>query len=239
MIFPRVLIRSLLLGGSTGVAVNLFVQLFGAHYMLTNGLTVPPGPGHEPSQLVHGVLNTTKTDSEHVSVKKSQVAANHERPEAPKPAAETESPAERATEHPPGAAVAGSEAQVPVEATGALKEPPDAKPVPQTGEKRDLDSTATPAPAPAPETVSEDKDKPAPEKTDEPDTKKQKTEPEPAQEPPQDTTGPAPAAPADAPTSEGPKKAARPKKEKVKEAVKKVIPTEGIGSRTRSRTKAT
>jgi hypothetical protein len=107
---------------------------------------------------------------------------------------------------------------------------------PQIGEKRDLDSMATQVAdegkPPAPE--------PATEKVDGPESKKQKTEQEPAKDtngtapaPTSTTTAPAAAAP------EEPKKAGRSKKEKIKEAVKKVIPTDGPGSRTRSRTKDT
>lgn len=183
-------------------------------------------------------MNTTQTDSETLSLGKSQAAANHERPPTPKTAAETEFVAKRPAEHPVAAAIAPAGTVAPVEATGALEETPEAKPEPQTGEKRDLDSTTTPTAAPAPEKATEDKDKPAPEKSDEPDTKKHKTEAEPAEQPSQDTTGPAPAATATAPTSEGPKKSARSRKEKVKEALKK-IPSEGISTRTRSRTKDT
>lgn len=183
-------------------------------------------------------MNTTQTDSEALSVGKARAAANHERPATPKSAAETEFVPKRTTEHPVGAAIAPPETEAPVEATGALKEPAEAKPEPQTGEKRGLDSTSAAAAGPVPETTPEGKDKPAPEKADEPDSKKQKTEKEPAEQPAQDTTGPAPAAATTAPTSEGPKKAGRSKKEKVKEALKK-IPSEGISSRTRSRTKTT
>jgi hypothetical protein len=81
---------------------------------------------------------------------------------------------------------------------------------------------------------------PTAEKVDGPESKKQKTE----QEPTKDTNGTAPAptstttAPAAA-APEEPKKAVPSKKEKIKEAVKKIIPTDGPGSRTRSRTKDT
>lgn len=123
---------------------------------------------------------------------------------------------------------------MPVEASGAIKEPPGTTPEPQTGEKRDFDPSTTSAAVPALETVTEDQDKPGAEKSDEPDSKKQKTGKESAPQ----GTGPAPAAATTAPKSEGPKKSARTKKEKVKEVLKKV-PSEGISSRTRSRTKAT
>lgn len=130
------------------------------------------------------------------------------------------------------AAVAASEAGIPVEATGALKEQPEAKPEAQTGEKRDHDSIATRTPAAV--TEAKDRDNTVPEKPDEPDTKKQKSTKQSAKDP----AGLTPPASAEAAASKGPKKTARPKKEKAKDAMK-VIPIEGISSRTRSRTKAT
>lgn len=172
-------------------------------------------------------MSTNQTVSEALAVGKSEAATDHERPATPKAAAETESVAKRAEEHPVGAAIAPPETQPAVEATGGLGEPSGAKPEPQTGEKRDLDSTTTPTAGPVPRTITEDKDKPASEKVDEPDTKKQKTETNPAAQPAQDTIGPAPAVGATAPTSKRPKKDARSKEEKVKEAMKK-IPSDGI-----------
>ena len=186
-------------------------------------------------------MNTTQTDSEPVAADKAKVAANIDNPEAPKPPADTQPPV--ITDHPLGVSAA-SEAQAPVEATGALtteqkkeeSKQEESKPTsePTIGEKRDIDSITAP--------ISKDKDKPTIEKPDESSTKKQKTEPEPlkepAQEPAKDTNGAA-RAPAAGDTNGEQKKAAPPKKEKVKDAVKKVIPTGGIGSRTRSRTKPT
>lgn len=190
--------------------------------------------GNEPSQPAHDASNTTQTDRETIAVRKAQAGASDERSETPKPASETEPPAKRAKEHPLGAAVAASEAGVPVEAEAeALKEQPEAKPEAQTGEKRDHDSTATPTPAAVTEAKDKDNEKP-----DEPDTKKQKTESESTKQSAQDPADPTPPASAEAAAGKGPKKAALPKKEKVKDAVK-VTPTEGISSRTRSRTKPT
>ncbi|KAI9041283.1 uncharacterized protein KD926_007237 [Aspergillus affinis] len=87
---------------------------------------------------------------------------------------------------------------------------------PSTGDKRELESTSVPT----------DTDKPATESdspTVAPTAKKQKTDEK--------------ATTANGTQANGEnKKAGRSKK--VKEAVKKVIPTDGIGSRTRSRTKA-
>lgn len=135
--------------------------------------------------------------------------------EAPKPATEPSQPVE--------------------EATKPAEEP-------QVGEKRDLDSMANQASSHGQPSEPE----PATEKVDEPESKKQKTDLEPAKE----TNGTASAKPAEpAPTRtstasaaespEEPKKAGRSKKETIKEAVKKVLPTNGPGSRTRSRTKDT
>lgn len=192
---------------------------------------------NERSKPLHSVLSTDQTDSESVAVEKAKAGASGEHPESLKTATETRLPSELAKEHPLSSAVAASESQAPVEAGRAMQAQAEARAESQAGEKRDLDSTAAPVSAP----VSEDKDKPAPEKSDEPDAKKQKTEQEPtkksAEPPTKDTNGPAPTA-AGAATGET-KKAGRSKKEKVKDVMKKAVPTEGIGSRTRSRTKAT
>lgn len=214
------------------------------------------------------MLNTCQTDTESVEAEKTKLDTGIELPEAPKPVQSTHGPNGPTSNHPLGPSVAASEPEatvvahkapepatvVPPPATEApnpateapkpAEEPTQpaeeaAKPAtqePQTGEKRDLDSMATQAPAegkpPAPE--------PTAEKVDGPESKKQKTE----QEPTKDTNGTTPAptttttAPAAAPPEE-PEKAGRSKKEKIKEAVKKIIPTDGPGSRTRSRTKDT
>ncbi|KAJ5487188.1 hypothetical protein N7530_001488 [Penicillium desertorum] len=71
------------------------------------------------------------------------------------------------------------------------------------------------------------------EPSDEPNTKKLKTEDKPVT----DSNGTA-AAPAKTGNG-GQKKASRSKKEKIKDVVNKIIPGDGIGSRTRSRTKGT
>lgn len=150
-------------------------------------------------------------------------------------------------------AVAASAPEAPVDsqveqakAMAETKNEEPKKEEPQVGEKRDLGSTTTPvpAPAPAPTSITEDKKEPAPEGTEEPEAKKQKLESnaESGQEA-KEPTDPNPVAPATAAATDDTnghsKKEGRPKKEKVKEAVKKAIPTDGIGSRTRSRTKAT
>lgn len=91
-----------------------------------------------------------------------------------------------------------------------------------------------PAPVPAPAPASDERDKPLPEKSDEPQAKKQKIDTEPSK----DSNSSAPSDSAANANGEQ-KKSAHTKKEKVKEAVKKIIPGDGIGSRTRSRTKPT
>lgn len=214
------------------------------------------------------MLNTCQTDTESVEAEKTKLGTGIELPEAPKPVQSTQGPNAPTSNHPLGPSVAASEPEVTVvpqkapepakevppptteapnpitEAPKLVEEPTQPmeevpKPStqePQVGEKRDLDSMANQAPAeempPAPE--------PTAEKVDGPESKKQKTE----QEPTKDTNGTVPApsttttAPAAAPPEE-PKKTGPTKKEKIKEAVKKIIPGDGPGTRTRSRTKDT
>lgn len=86
------------------------------------------------------------------------------------------------------------------------------------GDKRDIDSTVTPTPT---------------QPEDEPNTKKLKAEDKPVT----DSNGTAAALSNTG--HEGQKKASRSKKEKIKDVVNKVIPGDGVGSRTRSRTKGT
>ncbi|KAJ5674179.1 hypothetical protein N7462_009618 [Penicillium macrosclerotiorum] len=217
-----------------------------------------------PPQPVHSVLNTTQTDSEPVLLEKAKAGAHADRPEAPKQTVETRPPAEPASDRSLGGTVAASEPQAPVEAQKAESksesdshkvELPLGKEEPQIGEKRGLDATDSTAPAlgvPA---------KLPSEKPDEHEAKKQKTDQETAGEtngtstgapataaPPQATTSTDPAASAAPPAPEASsapasdangdlKKTGRSKKEKIKDAVKKAIPSDGIGSRTRSRTK--
>jgi hypothetical protein len=91
-----------------------------------------------------------------------------------------------------------------------------------------------PVPVPAPAPASDERDKPLPEKSDEPDAKKQKVDPGPSK----DSNNSAPSGSVEKTNGEQ-KKPAPTKKEKVKDAVKKIIPSDGPGSRTRSRTKPT
>lgn len=100
----------------------------------------------------------------------------------------------------------------------------------KTGEKREHDSTAAPA----------DKDEPAAKDVEAPDAKKQKTNEDSTQA---ENGAPPPSSATEdkAPASETngeKKKAGRPKKNQSTEKKKAAIPTDGIGSRTRSRTKA-
>lgn len=148
-------------------------------------------------------------------------------PVAPKPAGETQPLTSPSANGPSSTSLAATEPEAPLEAQKAESE---ARVEPHTGKKRDIYSATTPAPAP----VSEHKDEPVPEKSPQPETKKQKTN----QGLADDTSGSAPDTTA-GDANGAPKKAGRPKKEKVKDVVKKAIPGDGIGSRTRSRTKPT
>lgn len=178
----------------------------------------------EHSHAFQNTLNTTQTDSDPVlDAAKADVHDKQPRVDTevetevdePKPATETEPPVAEPAESPIGSAPIARESQISV---GPKNET-------ATGEKRDLDSTVTPVP------IAQDKGEEKLEPSGEPDTKKLKTD----EKPVMDSNG---TAVAPLKTDDGEqKKANRPKKEKIKEAVKKIIPGEGIGSRTRSRTK--
>lgn len=213
-------------------------------------------------------MDTCKTDSDSVTTEKTKVdelpeapkpvesttgpdlsTTNHLRgpsvaasePEAPAAAQKVPEPTNEVSQLVAGGPKPDAEASKPItEPFQPVEEATEPAEEPQIGEKRDLDSMANQAPdqgqPPEPE--------PAAEKVNEPESKKQKTDQEPAKgtngttkpaEPAPTSTSTAPAAEA----PEEPKKASRSKKEKIKEAVKKVIPTDGPGSRTRSRTKDT
>jgi hypothetical protein len=92
------------------------------------------------------------------------------------------------------------------------------------GEKRDLDSTLSSTP-----TAAEDTEQPTSVPSNERDTKKQKKD---------DLATESNGTASTSITDSGEKKASRPKKEKIKDAVSKIIP-DGIGRRTRSQTKGT
>ncbi|KAJ5944150.1 hypothetical protein N7516_004318 [Penicillium verrucosum] len=180
----------------------------------------------EHSHAFQNRLTTTQTDSPPISDPTNSGIDTDQRKaeaglEAPKPAPETKppvtEPTEPATEPAPGSVPTVRQSQISV---GPKNET-------VAGEKRDIDSTVTPTPA-----LAEDKDEqPKPELSDEPETKKVKTD----EKPVSDSNGTV-IAPSN--TENGAqKKASRSKKEKIKDAVNKVIPGDGIGSRTRSRTK--
>ncbi|KAJ5287639.1 hypothetical protein N7478_003325 [Penicillium angulare] len=221
--------------------------------MTTEGVSVQnpipaPASTSEPSQPVQSVVHPSQTESELLSGENAKAGANVDSLEAPTTKPSVAPPTESSI----GRAVASSEPEAPVDAqvqvskaqTQGQIQNEETKEEPQTGEKRDLDSTTTPASVPTAASVTEDKKEPASEATEEPEAKKQKLDVNAA--PASDANEPAessPVAPATTTatqdTNGDSKKAGRPKKEKVKEAIKKVIPGDGIGSRTRSRTKAT
>ncbi|KAJ5773943.1 hypothetical protein N7457_008839 [Penicillium paradoxum] len=178
---------------------------------------------NEHSQAFQNRLDTTVTDSE-PPVEAEKPALPDEQPtvetepDVPKGAGEmdTEPPVAEPAESPLGGIPIARESQISI---GPKNET-------TTGEKRDIDSTVTPTPA-----LVGGEEQQKPELLGEPGAKKLKT----AKEPSTDFNG------TDAGLSnvddQIPKKASRTKKEKIKDAVKKVIPGDGIGSRTRSRTK--
>lgn len=185
----------------------------------------------------HHVVDTTQTDSEPLAVTKAQAAAVHERPESLVPAAETESAEERLTEHPLGTAVTASEAQIPIASTEPPQEQTEAKPVPQTREKRELSSSDKLS---GRDTTHGDKDSATSGKSEEKERKKQKIESKKlARNPSQVTTDSGPVPSDDDASSGTSKKSGRPKSDKLKETLKRAISTEGVSSRTRSRTKPT
>lgn len=197
--------------------------------MLTKGYTTDRDTAQlvrEHSHAFQNRLTTTQTDSPPISDTTNSGIDTDQRKaeaglEAPKPAPETKppvtEPTEPATEPAPGSVPTVRQSQITV---GPKNET-------VAGEKRGIDSTVTPTPA-----LAEDKDEqPKPELSDEPETKKVKTD----EKPVSDSNGTV-IAPSN--TENGAqKKASRSKKEKIKDAVNKVIPGDGIGSRTRSRTK--
>ncbi|KAJ5094104.1 hypothetical protein N7456_009965 [Penicillium angulare] len=224
--------------------------------MTTEGIPVQnpipaPASTSEPTQPVQSVVHPSQTESELVSGEKPNAGANADNLEASATKPSVAPPTESSISQ----AVASSEPEAPVDAQVQVskaqtqgqnqEENEDTKDEPQTGEKRDLDSTTAPASVPTVAPVAEDKKEP--EAAEEPEAKKQKldanSETVPDVKDTKEPSEPSPVAPATTTatkdTNGDSKKAGRPKKEKVKEAVKKVIPGDGIGSRTRSRTKAT
>ncbi|KAJ6071878.1 hypothetical protein N7499_009892 [Penicillium canescens] len=196
--------------------------------MATEGIV-----GHSPSmtpetaQLVknhshafQNTLNTTQTDSAPETTDAAKPAVNNESSEAP--VAKETVPLEPTSS---GVDVATAVANDTGDTVGPKDEVPVIEPI--TGAKRDLDTSE----APASTLPAENKEK-APEPSEERDPKKQKTDEKPV------STSNGNAAPAGSKNGiNGQTKEGRSAKEKIKDAVKNVIPGEGIGSRTRSRTK--
>jgi hypothetical protein len=178
----------------------------------------------EHSHAFQNRLNTTQTDSPDIvetakpdiDTEKLKVESGLEAPKDTEPTPDTKPTVTEPTESTTGNIPVTRESQVSV---GPMNET-------VAGEKRGIDSTVTPTPVPA-----ADKEQPKPELSDEPDTKKLKTDENLATE-----TNGAAVAPSSTENA-GQKKASRSKKEKIKDVVNKVIPGDGIGSRTRSRTK--
>ncbi|KAJ5960369.1 uncharacterized protein N7479_007519 [Penicillium vulpinum] len=176
----------------------------------------------EHSQAFQNRLNTIQTDSEpDIETTKSDIDNDQLKAESglqtPKPAPGTEPPVTESGGSPLGSIPIARESQIPV---GPRDET-------VAGEKRDIDSTVTPTLA-----LAGDEEQRKPEPSDEPDTKKLKTD---------DKSAPDSNGTAGTPShtdNGGQKKDSRTKKEKIKDAVKRVTPGDGIGSRTRSRTKA-
>ncbi|KAJ5760964.1 hypothetical protein N7520_008120 [Penicillium odoratum] len=213
-----------------------------------------PALASQSSEPVHSVLHPTQPDSEAITVENAREGAKVDESEAPNSQPLSASSIEPSLDAP----VASLEPQAPVAAPvekaeakeQSEKDQSEKKEVekeePQTGEKRDLDATTTPPVAPtAPASAAEETDKldptaPVVEKTEEPEAKKQKLETgaESTEEPAEEPEAAAPAPPAADDANGEPKKTSRPKKEKVKDVIKKAVSAEGIGSRTRSRTKA-
>jgi hypothetical protein len=177
---------------------------------------------HDHSHATQNPLNTTQTDSAPEVTDTAKPAVNNEPSEAQNPVAKETEPLEPESSGVDSATAVAND-------TGDTVGPKDEIPViePITGAKRDLDTSE----APASTLPAENKEK-APEPSAERDPKKQKTDEKPV------STSNGNAASADSKNvGKGQKKEGRPTKEKIKDAVKKIIPGEGIGSRTRSRTK--
>jgi hypothetical protein len=173
-------------------------------------------------------LNTTQTDSDPV-VDAAKPELDKQEPktatevEPCKSAADTEPPVPEQTTEEANAAetVESCVGSVPFcrksqDTVGPMNET-------KVGEKRDIDSTVTPGPAGVATKGLEP--------LEEPDTKKPRTAKEPVMD--HNGTTAAPSKPEDGKQ----RKDNRSKKEKIKDVVKKVVPGDGIGSRTRSRTK--
>ncbi|KAJ5293860.1 hypothetical protein PENANT_c002G04508 [Penicillium antarcticum] len=171
---------------------------------------------NDHSHAFQNTLNTTQTDSA-PEILDAGKAVNDEPPEAhnaSKPVAKETEPLEPETS---GVDNATAIANDPGDTVGPKDEVPVVEPI--TGVKRDLHTSEAPAST-------------LPAETEQRDPKKQKTDEKPK------TTSNGSAASADLKNpSNGQKKDGRHTKDKIKDAVKKIIPGDTIGSRTRSRTK--
>ncbi|KAJ5163552.1 uncharacterized protein N7500_005382 [Penicillium coprophilum] len=199
--------------------------------MTTEGVPmhIKAGSDQDTAQLVRehsyafqNRLNTTQTDSPPIAETQKPDIDNHQHEEvsglaAPKPDPETKAPATESTGSPIGSIPVARESQVSV---GPMNET-------VAGEKRGIDTTVTPTPP-----LAENEEQQKPEPLHEPDTKKLKIDEKPATESNGTADGPS------STENAGQKKASRSKKDTIKDVVNKVIPGDGIGSRTRSRTKA-
>lgn len=168
-------------------------------------------------------MNTTQTDSAPEINDAEKPAGNRDEPsEVPKPIAKETEPLEPASSGVDSATAVAND-------TGDTVGPKDEVPViePITGAKRDLDTSETPAST----LPTENKEK-AHELTEERGPKKQKTN----EKFNSNSNGNAASAGSKNGSNEE-KKEGRHTKDKIKDAMKKVIPGDGIGSRTRSRTK--
>jgi hypothetical protein len=200
-----------------------------AHWKLTKNHIDTAKLVREHSHAFQNTLNTTQTDSnpvtETVNTAEKAPEANNEPPAEAPNLADVAATSNPATEMKPP-----TEAPAEGTAIGSIPAANDSKvsvgPMNETvaGEKRDLDSALGSAPV---STGNKEPQDPVP--SDERNAKKQKTEEKPATA---SNGTEVPSGPND-----GQEKASRSKKEKIKDAVNKVLPGEGIGSRTRSRTK--
>ncbi|KAJ5808294.1 hypothetical protein N7474_009563 [Penicillium riverlandense] len=194
----------------------------------------------EHSHSLNGPLDTTQTDSGPLPADKPNDGATIvKHPTSPKPVEVGDStlPMTQPPGSIPGIATPPAGALEPSReaSTPTTTKTPDAaetkKEEAHTGEKHALESSS------ASPITSSGTDNPPVEKPEEPEVKKSKVQ---TADSDQSVTGiPAPAASTSGGNHGQPKKASRPKKEKIKDALKKAIPSDGIGSRTRSRTNRT
>ncbi|KAJ5749104.1 uncharacterized protein N7511_010800 [Penicillium nucicola] len=178
------------------------------------------------SHAFQNTLNTTQTDSAPDVPETAKPAVNNNSSEvpssdAPKPVAQETEPLEPVSSGVDNATAVTND-------TGDTIGPKDEVPViePVTGVKRDLDASEAPD-----STVPVENKETVPVSTEERDSKKQKTD----EKPDSGSNGRAPSDTKNGSNEQ--KKEGRHTKDKIKDVMKKVIPGDSIGSRTRSRTK--